>query len=153
MKRKKYIEQKLLSAGALALDQKALSASVKPVDLIPGAPPSQQLPGSIVIRNAPQPVTSIPSAPKLAKSTQVVQQPAPQQSSQVAQLPQLPPANIQERTIQNEEILPKSMVSITPGVPESKQNPSNLSETAMPSPQMVTLETETGTTQSKSIDE
>ena len=153
MKRKKYIEQKLLSAGALALDQKALSTSEKPVDLIPGLPPSQQLPGSIVTSDVSQPVTSIPSVPKLAKSTQVVQQPAPQRSSEVAQLPQLPPANIQETTTQNEETLPKSMVSITPGVPESKQNPSSLSETSMPSPQTVTLETKTGTIQSKSIDE
>ncbi len=93
-KRKKRAEQELLPTGTITVKPGGLTAPVISVGEIPATLKLPQLPGTTIASGVQQPIPS--PVPRLAKSTQIAQITTPQQTVQIPQLPQLPPAKIQE---------------------------------------------------------
>ncbi len=135
MKRKRRIDQELLPTGTLTIKPGGLTAPVISVDEIPATLKLPQLPGTTVASGVQQPSPS--PIPILAKSTQIAQAIVPQQTPtvQIPQLPQLPPAKIQE---QKPEVSTSTPIPTVRSPLLTSEIPSELETPKITTPQAVT---------------
>ncbi len=120
--RKKRVKQKLLPAGTLTLKPGGFTAPVISMGQVPGKLLLPQLPSSVTPSGTQQPVMATP-VPILVKSTQAGQVTALRQTVQIPQLPQLPPAKIQEKKPEVSTTAPVPTVVSPPPTPATPSEP------------------------------